>query len=154
MTTPGGLKLVRQDILCTRLAKGVPLKEIYGARGLVKVETVYRWMQESAEFRRMYAVATLFRAERLAEQCVETACALGPDATDEHIRAARLKIETQKWLVARLDDQSRGFSGPDDLDEPAVVEVRWVDSVAPQLGQQSRPEVDGAAPGEAGTVPT
>ncbi len=153
MATPGGLKTVAQDILCRKLAKGLPLKEIYGGRGLTKVETVYQWMQESPEFRRMYAVAVMFRAEHMAEQCVEIAGALGPEATDQAIRAARLKIETRKWLVGRLDEQSRGAAGPDDMDEPGggqgprTVEVRWVESVAPQLLQTPESQPDGRQDG-------
>lgn len=105
----GNTKTIRQDIFCRKLAQGVPLKEIFGSRATPKVITVYEWMQESAEFRTMYAVAAGLRAERLAEECLEIAGALDAESTD----AARRCVDEARRRYAIADISSAFW-----IDEP------------------------------------
>lgn len=74
--------------------------------------TVNQWRYKYPEFSALYAQAKLFQADLLAEECLDIA----DDSTDdtvinaegfeicntEWINRCRLRIDTRKWLAAKL----------------------------------------------------
>lgn len=65
--------------------------------------TVFRWLAEDPVFARRYALARQAQADALFEEILEIA-----DSDDGDVPRARLKIDTRKWLVARLAPRRYG----------------------------------------------
>jgi hypothetical protein len=94
--------------------------------------TVFRWLAQHEEFRRMYAAAREAQADYLAEELLEIADDARNDWVErrredgtivtvlngEHIQRSRVRIDTRKWLLAKLqpkrygDVQQTQLSGP------------------------------------------
>jgi hypothetical protein len=67
------------------------------------METVYRWMREYAQFQERYARAHEDRADTLADEMLEIADdAAGEDCSIEGVAAAKLRVETRKWIASKL----------------------------------------------------
>jgi hypothetical protein len=64
--------------------------------------TVYGWMRERPDFHKRYAQAHEDRTDTLADEMLEIADDLGDDATLEQVQTAKLRIETRKWIAAKL----------------------------------------------------
>ena len=75
--------------------------------------TIYLWRIRHPEFSEMYAQAKMIQADVLAEQCLEIADDDSQDtkiniltgeevANTEFIQRSRLRIDTRKWLAAKL----------------------------------------------------
>jgi hypothetical protein len=74
--------------------------------------TVNEWRYKYPEFATLYAQAKLFQADLLAEECLEIADDSGRDTIvndegfeicdTEWINRCRLRIDTRKWLAAKL----------------------------------------------------
>lgn len=96
------------------------------SEGLKKLSTMYDWMPTESminkwrvkysEFRVQYAQAKLLQAELLAESCLDIADDYDRDtivktnkdgeeyevANNEWINRSRLRVDTRKWLAAKL----------------------------------------------------
>lgn len=93
------------------------------------IVTIYRWLRENDEFANLYARAKEDQADFLADESIEIADddSLDVGFTDEgkpfvkgeNIQRARLRVETRKWLTAKLRPKKYGdkieqtFSNPD-----------------------------------------
>lgn len=75
--------------------------------------TINRWRYRVPAFRDQYALAKIAQADRLAEECLDIAdddsndTKINPDtgeeiANNEFISRSRLRIDTRKWLAAKL----------------------------------------------------
>lgn len=75
--------------------------------------TINRWRHRLPSFRTQYAMAKLEQADILAEECLEIAdddsndTKINPEtgeevANTEFIARSRLRIDTRKWLAAKL----------------------------------------------------
>lgn len=84
---------------CERLAEGELAIEISREEGMPSLSTVHRWREEHPEFRETYARARVMQAQACAERAVMS----GRAATAEDANAARVKMDADKWLAARLD---------------------------------------------------
>lgn len=104
--------------------------------------TVLRWLQkdEHASFRDHYAHARTLQAEHWADEIVEIADDGSGDVREvekngrlielvdhDHINRSRLRVDTRKWLMARMAPKKYGdrvgleHSGP----EGGPLVVRW-----------------------------
>lgn len=111
------------ETICARIAQGEGLKSICQADDMPGAPTVYRWlrMKDYAEFREMYARAREDQQDHWANEIIEIA----DDATNdwverqtnretitvvdsEHINRARLRVDTRKWLMAKLAPRKYG----------------------------------------------
>ena len=112
----GRPSLFRQDVadeICDRLARGESLRAICADESsgwLPSMTTVFRWLNESPEFREQYARAREAQAEGCADEIV--AIADGKDefqsvkedgqvTVRDHNRD-RLRIDARKWVAAKL----------------------------------------------------
>lgn len=91
------------DKICERLLEGRSLKAICQDAGMPAASTVFRWLAEDPVFAGRYAMARQAQADALFEEILEIA-----DAEEGDVPRARLKIDTRKWLVARLAPRRYG----------------------------------------------
>lgn len=113
-------------IICERLSLGESLREICREDGMPTKTTVMRWLadNENLEFRDQYARARELQAEHWAEEIVEIAddatndwmMRRNKDGSDsdvetvnaENINRSRLRVDTRKWLMARMAPKKYG----------------------------------------------
>ena len=88
-------------------------------------ETINRWRYRVPEFRDQYAMAKVEQADRLAEECLDIAdddvsdTRINPETGEEvcnteFIARSRLRIDTRKWLAAKLLPKQYGAAAVDD----------------------------------------
>lgn len=98
------------DTLCAWIQGGGSLNAYCRNAGR-KPETVYRWMRENTAFQARYAQAHEDRADTLTDEMLEIA----DDAANgfggpsiEGVAAAKLRVETRKWIASKLRPQKWG----------------------------------------------
>lgn len=95
-------------------------------------ETVNEWRAKYPEFSSQYAQAKLQQADLLAEECLDIADDASSDIklNDEGmpiwdincINRARLRIDTRKWLAAKLLPKQYGAKPADDDGKNTLIE--------------------------------
>jgi len=121
---PTGYSNKVAEAICEQIAHGQGLKSICQADGMPTDRTVYLWlrMKEHVEFLHMYARAREDQQEHWADEIVEIA----DDATNDwmlrqtksgetvavvnsdNINRSRLRVDTRKWLMAKLMPRKYG----------------------------------------------
>lgn len=105
------------DMICERLTQGESLRAICSDEGMPHAGTVCRWLATNDVFREQYARAREAQAELMADEMVEISDdgrndwmerngsegeSLGWKENGEAIRRSALRIDTRKWIAARL----------------------------------------------------
>jgi len=90
------------DQFLERMSCGELAVNLHAEPGMPSHSTVWRWKEAHPEFREAYARARLMQAQSCAEMAVRS----GRAATAEDANAARVKMDADKWLAARLDPQN------------------------------------------------
>jgi len=88
------------DRICAWIAEGKSLRSYSRATGR-DLTTIYRWLRERGDFHKRYARAHDDRADTLADEMVDIADEAA-SGTMEEIQAARLRVDTRKWIAAKL----------------------------------------------------
>lgn len=114
------------DDICTRIANGENLRRICADEGYPARSSVMSWLASSnktyAGFREQYARAMSLRADYWADEILEIADDGSNDwvprkraggASDavlnhEHVTRSRLRVDTRKWLMARMEPKKYG----------------------------------------------
>ena len=110
------------DLICSRMAEGETLRAICLDRSMPARATVYRWASKNPQFRDQYSRAREALVEYWADECVEIADDSSTDmviktgrngheyeAVDqEHIQRSRLRVDTRKWLMSKLNPGQYG----------------------------------------------
>lgn len=110
------------------VADGRSLQDISGRDGLPSARTIYRWMRENEAFSKQYEDAQEERVEALAHETLELADNVDEDSAVA-VQAARLKIDTRKWLAEKLYGRRYGskqqvdLSGSVKVDHEAMLEA-------------------------------
>ncbi|EOW5099659.1 ubiquitin carboxyl-hydrolase [Salmonella enterica] len=94
------------DDICALLASGESLVKVCKRPGMPAKATVFRWLSEHEEFRDKYAKATEARADSIFEEIFEIADNAIPDAAE--VAKARLRVDTRKWALARMNPRKYG----------------------------------------------
>jgi hypothetical protein len=104
--------------ICRRLAEGESLRAICADKAMPSAETVRRWLLDNEDFCAQYVRAREVQADRFAEEILEIADdASGDWAVDkdgkktldhEHVQRSRLRVDTRKWLMARMAPKKYG----------------------------------------------
>lgn len=101
-------------LICERVATStLGLNKICLAEDMPVKSTVNLWRYKYPEFSTQYALAKLIQADLLAEECLEIADNDSNDSridpvtgfevcNTEFIARSRLRIDTRKWLAAKL----------------------------------------------------
>lgn len=108
--------------ICIRLGLGESLREICRDEDMPDKSTVMRWLASHAEFRDQYAGAREAQADYYAEEIIE----ISDDGTNdwmerkredgstievenkEVLNRSRLRVDTRKWLMARMAPKKYG----------------------------------------------
>lgn len=90
----------QSDSICAWIAQGLSARSWCREHGQ-NMLTVYRWMRENGDFRTRYARAHEDRADSLADELVDIADEVSQGSM-EAIAAAKLRIDTRKWIAAKL----------------------------------------------------
>ena len=105
------------ETICELIACGSLMKDAAREVG-IPPETVCRWVAKHEDFREAYATARVLRTEVWAEELVEIADDASHDYRidqegncifdAENVHRARLRIDTLKWQLVRLDPRLWG----------------------------------------------
>ncbi len=111
------------DLICERVATHtIGLKQLCSMYEDLPVQsTINLWRFKHAEFSEQYAQAKLMQADLLAEECLDIADddsrdhKINPETGDEYLNTefvarSRLRIDTRKWLAAKLLPRQYGES--------------------------------------------
>lgn len=93
--------------ICERIAAGDPLTVICREPGMPTTETVRVWEREDREgFSAIYAQARQAQADHYFDQVVEIADQPMTDAVE--VQAAKLRVDSRKWVLARMNRAKYG----------------------------------------------
>lgn len=120
---PSGYTLKIASAICAELAAGKSLRTVCKAEGMPSAATVFRWLGEHKEFREQYARAKEESADALVEEMNDIAddgtndwmeahdkdgACIGWKLNGEHVQRSRLRIDTRKWIAAKLKPKKYG----------------------------------------------
>ncbi|AXF75424.1 ubiquitin carboxyl-hydrolase [Erwinia tracheiphila] len=102
------------DDICALLASGESLVKVCKRPGMPDKSTVFRWLAIHDDFCDKYAKATEARADAIFEDMFDIA----DDATEEPaaVAKARLRIDTRKWALARMNPKKYGDKVSQEID--------------------------------------
>lgn len=109
--------------ICAELALGRSLRTVCKDESLPCMSTVFNWFRLYPEFLEQYTRAKEESADAMAEECLDIAddgtndymerldkdgeC-VGYQVNGEHIQRSRLRVETRKWLMAKMKPKKYG----------------------------------------------
>ncbi len=110
------------DAICEALAGGDSLRTICLGEDMPDARTVYRWVEKNETFRQQYTRARELQLERWADELVDISDDGSNDwmtrqtkngdsesvVDHEHITRSRLRIDTRKWILAKLAPKKYG----------------------------------------------
>lgn len=100
--------------ICSLLADGESLRKVCERQGMPNKATVFRWLAQHEDFRDQYATATETRADAIFEEMFEIADEVAEEAAA--VGKARLRIDTRKWALARMNPKKYGDKVSQDID--------------------------------------
>jgi len=117
-------------LICARMADGESLRSVCRSDDMPALSTVFRWLGEHKEFQEQYARARQARASAMEEEILSISDDDSGDRIEdpetgsakvntEFVARSRLKVDTRKWLMARMaprvygDKVTQEISGPD-----------------------------------------
>jgi transposase-like protein len=111
------------DKICKMIAEGQSVRSICAKKDMISMQTFFRWLRENEKFREQYARACEERSYMHAEEIIEIADDATNDYMEQHdesdeltgyklngenIQRSRLRIDTRKWLMAKLNPKVYG----------------------------------------------
>ncbi|WP_434370232.1 ubiquitin carboxyl-hydrolase [Enterobacter hormaechei subsp. xiangfangensis] len=100
--------------ICSLLAEGESLRKVCDRPGMPNKATVFRWLAQHEEFRDQYAKATETRADAIFEEMFDIADGVAEEAAA--VGKARLRIDTRKWALARMNPKKYGDKVSQEID--------------------------------------
>lgn len=100
--------------ICSLLADGESLRKVCERPGMPNKATVFRWLAQHDEFRDQYAKATETRADAIFEEMFDIADEVAEEAAA--VGKARLRIDTRKWALARMNPKKYGDKVSQEID--------------------------------------
>ncbi len=100
--------------ICSQLADGESLRKVCERPGMPAKATVFRWLAQHEEFRDQYAKATETRADAIFEEMFDIADSVAEEAAA--VGKARLRIDTRKWALARMNPKKYGDKVSQEID--------------------------------------
>jgi hypothetical protein len=93
--------------ICAWVQKGGSLQSYCELTGRGS-DAVYRWLRARADFRAAYALAHEDRADTLVDEMLKIADAAEKATEIAEVQAARLRIDTRKWIAEKLRPKKWG----------------------------------------------
>jgi hypothetical protein len=103
--------------ICARLVEGESLKSICRDPLMPDIKTVYLWMAQNEEFLHQYARAKEDQADTMQEEILDIADTEPVQVVDDkgiaridsgHVNWMRLRIDSRKWIAAKLKPKKYG----------------------------------------------
>ena len=148
-TTSYNEKIVK--VICDRLAGGESVLQMCKDEHMPAARTVYMWLLDVSgkrDFIDRYEAAKLVQAEAMHDELLNIADSANQDyALDENgeptqinhenINRSRLRVDTRKWLLARMNPKKYGdkidvTSGQKPIREPRPVAINYIVPAAPK----------------------
>lgn len=114
-------------LICERIGEGLSIRKLCLADDMPSPRSIYRWLVEFPDFRQQYEASTNERIESLAEETLEIAddgtndwmerkseaekgagVLTGWVLNGEHVQRSRLRVDTRKWFVSKLNPKKYG----------------------------------------------
>lgn len=111
------------DRICAELACGNSMRTVCKAEDMPAMSTVFLWLRIHPEFTEQYAQAKAEAADALVEEMLDIAddgtndwmevhdqdgeCA-GYKINGEHVQRSKLRVDTRKWIAAKLKPKKYG----------------------------------------------
>lgn len=92
------------DTICEELALGKSLRTVCAGEGMPSIATVFSWMRLHEEFLKQYARAKQESADAMAEELID----ISDTENMDDVQRARLRIDTRKWLMAKMKPKRYG----------------------------------------------
>lgn len=99
---PSSYNLELAECFLERMSCGELGIDLCAEEAMPSHSTIWRWKESHPEFREAYARARLMQAHACAEMAVRS----GRAAKADDANAARVKMDADKWLAARLDPRN------------------------------------------------
>lgn len=107
------------DEICQMIAQGQSVRSICAKKDMISMQTFFRWRRENEKFREQYARACEERSYAYAEDIIEIADNATNDYMEklegdgyifnsENVQRSRLRIDTRKWLMSKLNPKVYG----------------------------------------------
>nr|DAM29863.1 MAG TPA: DNA-binding protein [Caudoviricetes sp.] len=107
------------DKICKMIAQGQSVRSICAKKDMISMQTFFRWLRENDKFREQYARACEERSYMHAEDIIEIADNATNDYMEklegdgyifnsENVQRSRLRIDTRKWLMSKLNPKVYG----------------------------------------------
>lgn len=100
------------DLICKRIASGMSLRQACADEDIPPASTVRGWVVDDIDgFAERYTRARMLLAEHWADELVEIAddssrdmvlTKEGEKLDSEHVQRSRLRVDTRKWIIARM----------------------------------------------------
>lgn len=107
--------------ICEQIALGYSLRTITSDKSMPCIATIYSWIRKDEEFLKLYEQAKEDQADAMAEEMLDIA----DDGTNdwvekcdpnnpgyayngEHVQRSRLRVDTRKWIAAKLKPKKYG----------------------------------------------
>jgi hypothetical protein len=118
-------------VICARLAEGESMRKIAKDEDMPSTTTMFTWIRTHAEFLAQYEISKAECADMYAEEIIEIADDSANDyveVTDEngatgatrlnteHVQRSRLRIDSRKWVAAKLKPKKYGEKIQHDVD--------------------------------------
>ncbi len=100
---PSKYTVALADKICESLAFGKSLLKICDMKGMPTYRSVMRWVIKHEEFCHKYEVARKVQRERWADEIIDI-----PDDSRGDVQRARLRVDSRKWVLARLEPRKYG----------------------------------------------
>jgi len=94
------------DKICEQLAIGYSIRTVCKGEDMPSVETFFRWLRSNESFREQYARAKQESADAMAEEILDISDDVEHDK--EAINKARLRVDTRKFLMAKMKPKKYG----------------------------------------------
>lgn len=124
----------KADKICSLISEGMPLIKITRLEGMPSAHTIYHWMRLKPDFLQRYQQARQDQADTLAEEVLTISDDTEHADDPVQVAAARLRVDSRKWVAARLkphkwgDKASLELTGADGASLPVVA----ISFVAPE----------------------
>ena len=92
--------------ICAKMAAGSSLRSICASDSMPCLSSVYLWLSKHPTFSENYAKAQRDRATAMFEEVFEIGDEVAADPNE--IAKARLRVDTRKWALARMDSKRYG----------------------------------------------
>ncbi len=109
------------DRVCEKIAQGYSMRTVCAPEDMPSISTLFKWLREKPEFSQQYARATEERTEAMAEDILDIADDGSNDLmtiqkgdmtyeieNKEVTNRSRLRVDTRKWLMAKMKPKKYG----------------------------------------------